>query len=230
MGEKINKILILVSSIICIVVSACVPTVQTIEVTRIVTATVAVTQPIQKLTTPSAPPVTMVTKKIAEGVYSDETTTPRPTSRVTFPQASFTPQPTDTPGPTPFIDMSSQDPEIVIVQYYTLLGLRLYKEAYQLFSTHEQKNQPLTDFVSGAEQSYKVIKVLKVIRYNDWIKQTHGNAVAGWDDVFYVKLFIIGYDLANFAPVNGIVEVYAGIVKENGEVKIEYLDNFNGRN
>ena len=157
-----KKIIIMVTCLlVSVLVSACGPTLQTVEVTRFVPQTVGATQLVTQL------------------VQVNVTSTPIP--------ATVTPQPTATPEPTPVIDMTSQDPEVVIVQFYTLIGLHLYKEAFQLRSSKEQRNSPLADFTFGAEQSYRVIRVLKVVRYNDWIKQNQINMVPAKDNVYYVQ-------------------------------------------
>jgi hypothetical protein len=179
--------------------SACSPTVQTVEVTRLVPQTVVATRLVTQL------------------VPVDVTPTPIP--------ATVTTQPTATPEPTPVIDMSSQDPEVVIVQFYTLIGLHLYKEAFQLRSSKEQWNSPLADFMIGAERSYQTIRVLKVVRYNDWIKQNQIQMPPAKENVYYVQLYVIGENMAEMTPVKGVIENYVWAIRENGAVKLE----FNGK-
>ena len=192
-------IVIFVCLWVFVLLSACSPTVQTIEVTK------------------PTPQTVVATRIITQLVQVYVTQTPIPTT--------VTPQPTATPEPTPVIDMSSQDPEVVIVQFYTLIGLHLYKEAFQLRSSKEQRNSPMADFTLGAERSYRVIKVLKVVRYNDWIKQNQIQMPPAKENVYYVQLYVIGENMAEMTPVNGVVENYVWAIRENGEVKLE----FNGK-
>jgi hypothetical protein len=118
--------------------------------------------------------------------------------------------------------MTLQDPSIVVIQYYTLIGEHLYQQAYQLLGSYERRKSPYDDFALGMDQGYKVVKVLKVVRFNDWIKQNHSNMVPAKDNVYYEQLYVKGYDMAEMAPVDGIVESYAWTIRENGEVKLEF--------
>lgn len=83
----------------------------------------------------------------------------------------------------------------------------------------------MADFTLGAERSYRVIKVLKVVRYNDWIKQNQIQMPPAKENVYYVQLYVIGENMAEMTPVNGVVENYVWAIRENGEVKLE----FNGK-
>ena len=122
--------------------------------------------------------------------------------------------------------MSSQDPEIVTAQYYTLTDLHLYKEAHQLLSSHEMRNNPLKNFSVMMEQSYQTIRVLKVVRYNDWIKQNQIQMPPAKENVYYVQLYVIGENMAEMAPVNGVVENYVWAIRENGAVKSSLMARY----
>ena len=71
-------------------------------------------------------------------------------------------------------------------------------------------------------QAYQSVQVLKVVRYNDWIKQNHINMPPASDNVYYVQLYVVGENMVEMTPVNGIVETYAWTIRENGEVKLEF--------
>lgn len=204
-----------------ILVTACSPTIQKVEVTRIIPQTVVATQLIQvPVTTTPRPSDTPIPATLIP-VSTDR---PSPTQPLPYENPkpnTITPTPTDSPEPTHVAIMALQDPAIVVVQYYTLLGQHLFKEAYQLVGSHEHTNSPDEEALMGA-QAYQVVEVLKVVRYNDWIKQNHINMPPASDNVYYVQLYIVGQNMVEMTPVNGIVETYAWTVRENGDVKIEF--------
>ena len=150
-----KKIIIMATCLLMsVLASACSPTLQTVEVTRVVPQTVVVTQ--------------LVTQIVRVNI----TTTPIPAD--TPVPGTPTPLPTDTPGsdiltplPTQVLDMSKQqDGSIVILQYYTLLDMHLYDQAWQLYSTEYQTPAHKKNFFEGTQYFYKVIKVLKVVPYD----------------------------------------------------------------
>ena len=195
---RIKTVLLLSCVLISISASACSPTVQTVEVTRIVPQTVVVTQLVQV-------PITMT--PVPSG-------TPAPPIDI--------PVPTETPESARAIDLSRQDGSIVIVQYFTLLDLHLYEQAYNLFSYTKQLHSPKEKFLEGEKEFSKVVKVLKVIRYNDWIKQMGRRDPKVSDNWYYVQIYAEGeHEFAGAYP-NGIQpDLFVRVTLENGEWKIE---------
>lgn len=201
--------------------TACSPTIQTVEVTRIIPQTVVATQIVQIAVTNAPRPTDTPVPPTFTPVPTEK---PSPTQPLpyNYPKPNpFTPIPTETPEPTHVAIMALQDPAMVVVQYYTLLGQHLFKEAYQLVGSHEHTNSPDEEALMDA-QAYQVVEVLKVVRYNDWIKQNHINMPPSSDNVYYVQLYVVGQNMVEMTPVNGIVETYAWTIRENGEVKIEF--------
>lgn len=183
-----------------IIASACSPTVQTIEVTRVVPQTVVVTQLTTKIIT-----VNITTTPIT-------TNTPVPDTPTLYP--------TDTPEPTHVIDMSSQDGRIVVIQYYTLLGLHLFDQAYQLLSSDLRTNYNYTEkkFLDDSTNFYKIVKVLKVIPAKE---EDKANLQCVCDNWYYAEIYAEGENGMSGPFVNGIQQGYFQVTRENGEWKIE---------
>ena len=205
-----------------ILLSACTATAKTIEVTRIIQQTVVVPQtrevPVTTTPRPSNTPIPPTLTPIP--IEKSLPTQPLPYN---YPKPNTTtPTPTETPEPTYVAIMAQQDPAIAIVNYYTLIEMHLYKDAYLLLSNSERKNRPIDGFILGAEQSYQEVKVLKVVQYNEWIKQNHIKMPPAADNVYYVRLYVIGNNMAEMSPIHGIVETYVWTVRENGDIKIEF--------
>lgn len=197
------KIVVMLGGIaISILLSACSPTVQTVEVTRIVPQTVVVTQLVRV-------PIT---------------TTPVPTD--TPVSATSTPVPTEIPEPTHVIDLSKQDGSIVIVQYYTLLDLHLYAQAYDLFSSSNQwrrsNDKYKAQYVEQQRHDSKVVKILQLYRYKDYLKQ-HGRDASKVSDNWYL-VHLYGEGINGFAGAypDGIQpSLYIRVTLENGQWKID---------
>ena len=222
-SRYVNKVIFATWVFLSILFSACTPTAKTIEVTRIIKQTVVATRLVPVTTTPSpsgtpAPPtLTLAPTERPSPTQTLPYDYPRPNRPNTI-----TPTPTETPEPTHVAIMAQQDPAIAIVNYYTLIEMHLYKDAYLLLSNSERKNRPIDGFILGAEQSYQEVKVLKVVQYNEWIKQNHIKMPPAADNVYYVRLYVIGYNMAEMSPIHGIVETYVWTVRENGDIKIEF--------
>ena len=214
-----NRMLLMAGWLTLVLATACSPTIQTVEVTRMIPQTVVATQLVPVTTTPrpTSTPVTPTPTPIPT-----EKPSPTPIPPFNYPKpGTFTPTPTQTPEPTHVAIMALQDPAIVVVQYYTLLGQHLFKEAYQLHGSKDHTNSPDEEALMMA-QAYQSVQVLKVVRYNDWIKQNHINMPPASDNVYYVQLYVVGENMVEMTPVNGIVETYAWTIRENGEVKLEF--------
>jgi hypothetical protein len=197
------KIIILWSCVLTsILASACGPTIQTVEVTRIVSRTVVVTQLVQV-------PITM---------------TPVPID--TPMSATSTPVPTETPEPTHVIDLSKQDGSIVIVQYYTLLDLHLYEQAYDLLSSSNEwrrsNDKYKAQYVEQQRIDSKVVKILQLYRYKDYLKQNGRDASKVSDNWYLVQLYAEGENGLAGAYPNGIQPgIYIRVTFENGQWKID---------
>ncbi len=190
---------ILISLIAITLVSSCKATPQVIEVTRIVQQTMIVTQIIQISVTST------------------------PVSTKTFQPFTPTPAFTKTSLPTEKVDWYQQDPKIVIVRYYTLLDLHLYEQAYDLMSSSSNNGKHDKSWeIEDLKAVYKAVKVLQVIRYNDYLKQT-GATNQSFSDDWYMVIY---YAEGNLAYSNGIQpETFVRVGKENGEWKIEEFSN-----
>jgi hypothetical protein len=198
-----------------LLLGACTPVVPTVEVTRIVPQTLAVTQPVSRSQTGASIPTS-----------TQPAATTKPSALPSLPYeysqpGTVTPTATGTPEPTWAAIMTLQDPAMVVVQYYTLLGEHLYREAYQLLSAKDRTNSADEEVVMMA-QAYQRVQVLKVVRYNDWIQQNHIHMPPAGENVYYVQLYVVGENMVEMTSVDGIVETYAWAVRENGEVKIEF--------
>lgn len=172
-----------------------------IEVTQIVPQTVVVTKII---------PVLITTTPLQAHTLIQNT--PSPVSIGTLP-------------PMVEIDLSKQDPLIVIVQYYTLLDLHLYEEAFNLLSTtnewRRQNDKFKDNFIGQQKFDMKVVKVLKVIRYNDWLTQQGSSNPQVSDDWYMVSYYAEGEGQYAGANPNGIQPVdFVRVVQENKEWKI----------
>lgn len=97
---------------------------------------------------------------------------------------SPTPSPTDTPEPTNVIDMSTQDGRIVEIQYYTLFGLHLFDQAYQLLSANFKSSYSESAFVEDSTNFYQVVKILEVIPAKEEMERDGGNPQAVSDNVY----------------------------------------------
>lgn len=194
--------------------SACRPQAQAaVEVTRVALQTVVVTRIVPVLITMTPLPGTAT----PEPYHTP--TEPHPYDYLRPP--TITPMPTDMPEPTHVAVMTLQDPAIVVAQYFTLIGAHDYPAAYQLLGAHERTNS-LEAFAEMAAQAYQEVQVLKVVRYNDWLKQSHANLPPGSENVYYVQLYVVGMNLTEMTPVKGIVVTYAWTARENGDIKIEF--------
>jgi hypothetical protein len=199
---KIKTILLLGCGLISILISACSPAVQTVEVTRIVPQTVVVTQLVQA-------PVTM---------------TPLPSDTPAPPTPTFAP--TTTPEPPHVIDLSKQDGNIVIVQYYTLLDLHLYEQAYDLLSRsnvyRRSDDQFKAQYMEQNRINSKVVKILQLYRYKDYLKQNGRDASKISDNWYLIQLYAEGENgLAGESP-NGVQPgLFIHIAMENGTWKID---------
>lgn len=193
------KIIILCTCVlILILASACSPTVQTVEVTRIVPQTVVVTQLVQVHITVTPLP-------------SD---TPTPPTR--------TPISTSTPEPTHGIDLSKQDGRIVIVQYYTFLDLHLYEQAYDLFSYTRKLDSPKDKYLEGEKEFSKVVKILQLYRYNDYLKQNGRDTPKVSDNWYLVQLYAEGEHEFAGAYLNGTQPgIFIRVTLEDGIWKID---------
>jgi hypothetical protein len=204
-----KKIIIMAACLlVSVLASACSPTLQTVEVTRVVPQTVVVTQ--------------LVTQIVRVNI----TTTPIPAD--TPVPGTPTPLPTDTPGsdiltplPTQVLDMSKQqDGSIVIVQYCTLLDMHLYDQAWQLFSTEYQTPARKKNFFEGTQYFYKVIKVLKVVPFNEWLIQNGSPSSKDNINKYHVELYGEGYGAFSGANENGRYGITIQVTLENNEWKI----------
>ncbi len=193
---KYKITVIMVCLLVSILTKACSPTIQT----RIVPQTVVVTRIVEI-------PIT---------------TTPLPTD--TLLPATSTPTPTATPTPTEAIDWYQPDPKVMIVRYFTLLDLHLYEQAYDLLSTSSEyrthNDQDKAWWISNERTVTKVIKVLQVVRYNDFLdheglRTQHTKVSDNWYMVSY-------YAEGKMAYPNGIQPlVYIRVIKEMEEWRIE---------
>ena len=179
-------------------IAACTADRQVIEVTRPVLQTVVVTQ--------------LATQIITEYV----TTTPIPT------HTPVPASPTAALEPTPVVSLSSPDGRIVVIQYYTLLGLHLPDQAYQLFSANWKAQYPEDKFLFASANFYKFVKVLKVVP----AKEEDGvNWQAVSDNIYYVEIYAEGENGMSGPFVNGKQTLYVLVTKENGDWKIDAWGN-----
>lgn len=179
---------------------ACGPTSQVVEVTRIVPQTVVVTQ--------------WVTKVV--------TTTPLPTAT---PSPSPTIVPSSTPKPTTVVDMSLQDGKVVVVQYYTLLGLHLYEQAYQMLSP-QASTMNKNAFLEGAKDAFVWVKVIKISPAKDEIVKYGARLPSNIDNWYYIKIYAEGEHGMSGSKMNGFQDIYIRLGQENGEWKIvEFSDH-----
>ena len=183
--------------LISILISACSSTVQTVVVTRVVPQTVVVTR--------------LATQIITEYI----TTTPIPT------HTPVPASPTDTLEPTPVVNLSSPDGRIVVIQYYTLLGYRLYDQAYQLFSASWKAQYPEDKFLFAAANFYRFVKVLEVIPAKEEMQRDGANWQAVSDNVYYVEIYAEGENGMSGPFVNGKQTLYVLVTQENGDWKID---------
>jgi len=191
-----------------VLASACSPTLQTVEVTRVVPQTVAVTQ--------------LVTQIVRVNI----TTTPIPAD--TPVPGTPTPLPMDTPGsdlltplPTQVLDMSKQqDGSIVILQYYTLLDMHLYDQAWQLLSIEYQTPANKKNFFEVAPIFYKVVKVLQIIPGKERELQLGRTPTNYYINKYWVEVYGEGYGIFQGANVNGTYWHLIQVMLENNEWKI----------
>ena len=213
--------------VFCIILSACQTYAgigQPSQANPLLTPTV-VSSETSGMPAPSITPSPSEIPTLTETV-SPITTTPIPAD--TPVPGTPTPLPTDTPGsdiltplPTQVLDMSKQqDSSIVIVQYYTLLDMHLYDQAWQLYSTEYQTPAHKKNFFEGTQYFYKVIKVLKVVPYDEMFKQTGGPPSKANINKYYVELYGEGYGAFSGANVNGRYNTTIQITFENNEWKI----------
>ncbi len=195
---------------IVLLLNACQSAPQRVEVTRVAPQTVVVTQEVPVTVTPTLTPIL-------------PTGTPTP-KRMRPPTSTPTLEPTPTQ-----IDYSQQDGSIAVTQYYTLLGLHEYEKAYYMWS-HTGGDDPAHNprkekFISETSSFMKVVKVLQVVRYNDWLKQQNSYTSPPLrlsDDWYWVSIYSEGEDGGiPLGPTKGIHVFYVLVVKENGEWKLE---------
>jgi hypothetical protein len=192
---KKKLLVMLVCLLLSVLSGACSSTVQKVEVTRVVLQTAVVTQ--------------VVTKII--------TTTPLPTNTSVV---SATPVPTDAPAPTPAIDMSPQDGKVVVVQYYTLLGLHLYEQAYQMLSAQIRQRAEKNTYLDGVKYAFIVVKVFHISPAIDEFSKYGGVPPDDIDDWYYVKIYAEGENGMSGSQVNGFQKLYVRLALENGVWKI----------
>jgi hypothetical protein len=195
--------IMLVCLLASILPGACSSTGQPVEVTRVVPQTVVVTQLVQVMITPTS-------------LATDTRVPPTPL-----------PAPTNTPRPTPVLDMSSQDGRVVVTQYYTLMGLHLYEQAYQMFSSKMRPPVEFKSFLNISESAYKVLKIFEVIPALEEIKRVGGNPSGNIADWYYVTFYAEGENGMSGSQANGIQHRYVLLTKEKGEWKIlEFGDSY----
>lgn len=196
-----NKTIVLLGcTLLLILFDACSPVIQTVEVTRIVPQTAIVTQL----------------------VLLPVTTTPLPTGSPIPP----TPTAILSTDSAQRIDLSAQDGSIVIVRYFTLVDLHLYEQAYDLLSEGAKLQTTKDRYLEGEKMFERVVKVLKVARYNDWVKQKGENPVKVSDDWYYVNLYIEGENGWAGAYPNGIQDRYIRVILEDGKWKVDEFSTF----
>jgi hypothetical protein len=198
MKKKIS--VLIVCFLALILLCACSSTIQTVEVTRVVQQTVVITQFVTQIVQVNIAPTLLPTN------------TPVP--------ATPTNVPTKTPTPTRVIDLSAQDGRIVVVQYYTLLGLHLYEQAYQMLSSQMQPSIEKNPYLEGVKNAFIVVKVLKVIPAKEEILRIGGNPPSYVDNWYYVEIFAEGENGMSGSRPNGFQKLYVRINQENKEWKI----------
>lgn len=112
---------------------------------------------------------------------------------------------------------------ITIIQYYTLLDLGLYEEAYELLSSSRPHPKSLQDFVDGARLSFESVNILSVIPYNDWAKQNGYSAYTETDTRknYYVEIAAEGEGGMSGAVPNGqLQQLFLTLVEGDGKWKI----------
>jgi hypothetical protein len=196
-GFQIFGLLLLITSSACSTTNP-----QTVEVTRIMPQTVKVTRLMTQIVTPTSLPQE-------------------------HPSASSTPG-SPTTQETPFPRNQIYDQGIILVtQYYTFLGHGLYSEAYQLFSTAQQRHESEQEFIDTSKLYIKTIKIVTIQPVNEWITKPGSpwNPDPKYDMQFYVNTIPYGNGtMVGSAPSGIPADSFVTIKRENNDWKIDQID------
>ena len=191
-----------------VLTGSCNETMQTIEVTRLVPNTVGVTEANHQLN------------------YTQESYSLAATPDISATSPSIKIQ-TDSSSIT--MDPVYFDGLVVLAQYYTLLGHRLYEESYQLLSSSQQNRYSFEEYKNFYTQDMKALEIRGIQPYDYWRAQQGLSASPiPANELRYVVFLTSFHSGAAWneggTPIPRNVTGFESLVLENGEWKI---DEFN---
>lgn len=143
------------------------------------------------------------------------------------PESKYINDPSPTQSPTFQNDnITIGDGGITIVEYYTLINFKQYKEAFNLLSNNRPNPQNFDNFVSVVGLT-KSVKVLKVQPYNDWAIDNGRSIIPGQgtEKRFYVEIIGEGEGgMLGSSVSNSKQQLFVKVILENNEWKIFSAD------
>ncbi len=115
------------------------------------------------------------------------------------------------------------DPEIMVVQFYTLLDLGLYAEAYNFLSSSRPHPQSVEEFIKMQANSYQKVIIHLVEPYDIWAKENgRATGLENLNEKFlYVEITGWGEGKMSGAVPNGVLkQLFVKTVKESDSWKI----------